>query len=167
MAKRGLSLQERMMSRVAPPHPKTGCWEWTGARHYFGYGRMGIARPDGTQTTEVTHRVAWTVFRGPIPDGVCVCHKCDNPPCVNPDHLFLGSHIDNMRDCQSKGRGRHYLGSINAGSSHGMSKLTEPDVAAIKTMLAGGTKQSVIAHKFGVTQTAISRINTGKRWRHV
>jgi hypothetical protein len=76
-----------------------GCWEWSGCRHPRGYG---LARYMGK--TVVTHRIAWMLERGAIPGGMVICHKCDNPPCVNPDHLFIGTQADNNRDRHQKGR---------------------------------------------------------------
>lgn len=93
---------ERMAARFwdgVDKQPGDGCWEWTGHCNDGGYGRV-------TRQTEdrLAHRYAWELENGPIPDGMFVCHHCDNPPCVRPDHLFLGTHTDNMRDAQRKGR---------------------------------------------------------------
>ena len=90
------TLADRLWNRV---RKGSSCWTWTGATQH-GYGYIGengkILR---------THRVSWTLHHGPIPDGLCVLHHCDNPPCVRPSHLFLGTHTDNMKDMVSKGRG--------------------------------------------------------------
>lgn len=86
----------------------TSCWTWQGGKHRRGYGH---AHAMGRQWQ--AHRLAWTLFRGPIPAGSCVCHACDNPPCVNPSHLFLGSHGDNMQDAVVKGR-------MASGDHHGL-----------------------------------------------
>lgn len=83
--------------------PKRECWEWQGTRLPSGYGRIGIAGK-GQGVTDLTHRVAYRIANGEIPPGMEVCHTCDNPPCCNPDHLFLGTHADNMRDMSAKGR---------------------------------------------------------------
>lgn len=82
-------------------HRATSCWIWTGPRFKSGYGRAS----QGSKKRRA-HRVAYEIFVGTIPDGMHVLHKCDNPPCVNPEHLFLGTHIDNMRDMEAKGRAR-------------------------------------------------------------
>lgn len=80
---------------------RRGCLEWKGTRTFENYGRLFVRR-----RSIRAHRLAWELVHGPIPDGLCVCHQCDNPPCVNPDHLFLGSHQDNNRDAVRKGRSR-------------------------------------------------------------
>ena len=78
------------------------CWEWTGQRHRTGHGVFTV--PGGTPRQQQAHRVSWEMHNGPIPEGMNVCHKCDNPPCIRPEHLFLGSQLDNLRDMIAKGR---------------------------------------------------------------
>jgi hypothetical protein len=90
-------LVERLLSRVT--RTGSGCWEWQGSRTRWGYGRIGI-----DQTVYLTHRVSWEIHHGPIPSGSWILHHCDNPRCVNPEHLFLGDHTANMRDMAAKGR---------------------------------------------------------------
>jgi hypothetical protein len=94
----GSTLEERFWRKVKKSE---GCWEWQGWRDDGGYGSIGSF---GNADRVKTHRYSWQLHNGPIPDDLLVCHTCDNPPCVRPDHLFLGTHLDNMRDKMKKGR---------------------------------------------------------------
>jgi hypothetical protein len=91
------SFEDRFWSKVRKTE---GCWEWTAGTYRKGYGKFSVARSTNAQA----HRVSWQMGSGPIPDGLFVCHHCDNPSCVRPDHLFLGTNRDNVRDCVQKGR---------------------------------------------------------------
>lgn len=138
------------------------CWEWTASKIPSGYGAF---RHKGKTLT--ASRVAWKLTNGPIPDGehygtTCVCHKCDNPACCNPGHLFLGTQQDNIADMFEKGRDNRAR-----GIRHGMSKLTDTDVRLIKIWLGLGYFQQEIADAFGVCQVNISSIKLGNTWRHV
>lgn len=95
-------LKERF-ERLYLPEPNTGCWLWTGTTNNQGYGKMTISKK-GTKTYPRAHRVSYELFNGPIKSGLIVCHKCDTPSCVNPDHLFIGSVKDNVQDSIKKGR---------------------------------------------------------------
>src|ERR1700756_2891954 len=99
-------VEDRFWAKVAKG---PGCWEWQGKRHYKGYGHFTV-RGQGRRRTLKAHRVSWELANGPIPEGLHVLHSCDNPPCVNPDHLFLGTDMDNVHDRDAKGR-RNVAGS--------------------------------------------------------
>ncbi len=136
---------------------ESGCLEWTGTIcKGNGYGSIGIWSGRKNNKRASAHRVAWELMNGPIPDGLCVLHKCDNRICVNVDHLFLGTNIDNISDMVSKGR-------QSKGESHRNSKLSTEDVRSIRERYAlGGIYQYELAKEFGVTQTTISCIVLGK-----
>ncbi|MDG1950134.1 MAG: HNH endonuclease [bacterium] len=110
----------------------------------------------------LAHRAAWELESGPIPDGLHCCHHCDNPPCVNVNHLFLGTDADNMADKEAKGRGNQAK-----GSAHVRAKLTEEDIPGIRSLLAMGASHTYLARIYGVGHTTIGSINTGKAWSHV
>jgi len=134
-----------------------GCWYWTGnQRKKTGYGGF---RFNGKMM--LSHRVSWLLFKGEIGENH-VLHKCDNPSCVNPDHLFLGTHVDNMNDMKIKGRAVSFQGSLHANSI-----LTESEVLDIKKLLNFSHKQVSIAKTYGVDKTTIQNISSGKTWKHV
>lgn len=138
----------------------SACVEWQGARHRQGYGVVKV----GGRVT-LAHRVAFEQANGPILGGLHVLHRCDNPPCVNPEHLFLGTHQDNMDDRQRKGRTR--LPPASSGSACSWARLTEGDAATIRCLAECGVKQSRLAKLYGVSQTMVSRIKLRKAWAHV
>lgn len=125
-----------------------GCWEWTGAT--FGKNRYG-AFWDGNRTVGA-HVFSFKHHNGVVPEGAYVCHKCDNPRCVNPDHLFLGTAKDNTVDMMNKRRGRW-----PNGSRHHKAKLNDKQIEEIMQMRGGATQKSV-AEKYGVDQSHISRL---------
>lgn len=142
------------------------CWEWTSPRWEQGYG----AYKTGGKMYKA-HRVMWEKAHGmPIPDGLLVCHTCDNPPCVNPAHLFLGTHVDNGQDMSQKGRG-HYQKNpqlVMRGEAHPHHELNERDVLAIRRLAASRKYlQREIAEMFGITTVAVSHIVTGRKWASV
>jgi hypothetical protein len=143
------------------------CKLWTGAKKVNGYGQCTI---EGK--TFYVHRLAWEEAYGPIPDGLCVCHFCDVPACINPHHLFLGTHTDNMRDMVAKGRqatgerhGFYNNGRLRAGEKNTQAKLTWDDIALIRLFSAAGATQPFIAKRYDVSQQSVSNIVTGKKWR--
>ncbi len=131
-----------------------GCWLWTGASNRLGYGFVR-RRPK----LYSSHRLSYELAHGPIEDGMWVLHRCDQPACVRPDHLFLGTQRDNNNDRTAKGRGRR-VGTSGA-------KLTEDQVRQARLLYAGGLTQREIATRFGVTQTAISNLICGRSYSYV
>jgi len=146
----------RLWSRVAI-NDKTGCWEWTGSVNRTGYGQLRIDR-HGVQP----HRVAYEMLVGPIPPGIYVCHACDNPICVNPHHLWLGTNSDNQLDAVLKERR-----VILRGSAHPFAKLTEQQVLTIRQQIVDGKRCADIASEFGVSETEIYHIKTRCSWAHI
>ena len=136
------------------PEPGTGCWLWRGVTDRGGYGVTSVGHKNLK-----AHRVMWELEHGPIPSGLVVCHRCDVRACVNPDHMFLGTHRDNNHDMMRKGRMR-----VARGESNGCAKLTEDDVRAIRTATG---RHADIGSRFGVRQTTISAILRGTAWAHV
>lgn len=133
-----------------------GCWEWAGGKRSFGYGSI-----KWQGKFPGAHRVAWMLTNGDIPSGASVLHKCDNPPCVRPDHLFLGDHAENMKDMARKGRaskeGFH-------GEEHPRAKLNWEKVKEIRSYPAGTSKRA-LAGRYGVTCTLIRYVIQGKIWK--
>lgn len=132
-----------------------------GAREPGRYGLMWVG--DKARARGV-HRVCWQIHNGAIPEGLFVCHRCDNPICVNPAHLFLGSASDNMRDMSAKGRGK---ANRQNGEANHAAKLREADVIAIRQMAARGDRIVDIADRYGVSRRAIGMVVSGRNWAHV
>ena len=149
------ALSDRFWSHV---EKSDTCWLWRKSRDRQGYGQFGVI----TSRYKLAHRVAWELTYGPIPKGSKVLHRCDNPPCVRPDHLFLGSQADNVHDMIAKGR-QHDL----KGEEHPLARLTEDDVHAIRAMHANGARTTELATRFHVQRGAISKIVHGRTWRHL
>lgn len=139
------------------------CWLWQAARGKKGYGFISI----GGHRVKQAHRVAFELFRGPIPDGKCVLHSCDNPPCVRPSHLFLGTQLVNAQDRDAKGRAG---GWSRKGEAHAEAKLTEAQVLKIRRVYVrnGGENSGIgLARQYGVSETTIRRIMKRRLWRHI
>lgn len=148
--------KKRFLTKVALD-PVTNCWNWTGYRMKNGYALLYV---HALRAKVLIHRVAWLLFKGGIPDGLCVLHHCDNRRCGNPEHLFLGDNQDNQDDCRAKGR-HNWL----RGESLPMTKLTTACVIQIKQRLADGEPWARIAKDFPVHKDTIRAIRDGKSWR--
>jgi hypothetical protein len=131
-----------------------GCWVWTGCK-MKGYGQFGYCRRN-----VLAHRFSYAQAYGPIEAHMMVCHRCDNPSCVRPDHLFLGTQKDNLDDCAAKGRTNRVR-----GERHRCAILTEKQVLQIRSRVS--ERRVDLAKEFGVSPEAISGIINGRKWRHV
>lgn len=144
-----------------PTHPELGnCWQWTAAKDINGYGRIKIG--GRTCPCLLTHRLSWIIHTGTISKDDCVLHSCDNPPCCNPSHLFLGTRDDNNQDKIKKGRARH--GHLY-GEGNPNSKLTWDMVNSIREHYRKGESQTSIQKMFGLPQWKVSRIVLEKIWK--
>lgn len=165
---------ETLLGSVMPVKPKTwaerfwvkvkklegdGCWEWMAGRTpKSGYGLFAVSfKPS---KCVVAHRISYMMECGPIPDGMVVCHRCDNPPCVRPDHLFLGTRQDNIEDMRVKGRAAK-------GTKHFRSKLDGDKVRDIRKSHAAGESPYQIALRLGVRAGTVYAVISGKTWSHV
>lgn len=156
--------REMILSNVAIAQ-SSGCWEWMRSKKPAGYGTIW----DNRKLTTV-HRVAYRLWVGPIPDGLCVLHRCENPCWCNPYHLFLGTYKDNRIDCVSKGRhgGITHPEAFLRGTQNPRSKLDDHKVLEIKRLLTDPEfTQRGVAKIFSVSNQTICDIANGKHWRHI
>ena len=151
--KKGRSVEERFHGFYIP-EPNSGCWLWFGGVGEFGHGTMNI---EGRQNQ--AHRVSWELHNGPVPDDLWVLHRCDNPPCVNPEHLFLGTCLDNHHDMIAKGRKVQVI-----GEAHPKTKLTEQDVLNIR---ADTRPLAVIGADYGFDKQHVWKIKRRWYWKHI
>lgn len=152
MTKSNLSLKERFMKYVQRPSNPDDCWEWTGAKR-DGYGLFGI-----DYKMYGAHRISYALFVDMIPDGMEVCHSCDNRACVNPSHLWIGTNQDNVKDRNNKNR-------QSKGEKVGTHKLTEQEIRRIRELIEQGYTNIEIAGMFKVSQVTISQIKVCKTWK--
>jgi len=134
------------------------CWDWTGATHPFGYG---LVRNELGKLV-MAHRLSYEIYIGEIQPGLCVLHKCDNPKCTNPNHLFIGTKRENMVDMIQKGRAVHAIGSLASKAI-----LTETDVVNMRQLARNGQTHSVIASMYKVSKSCASHAINGKSWKHI
>ena len=133
-----------------------GCWLWTAALSNRGYGNFSVKG-----TTIYAHRFSYETYVGPIPDDMCILHRCDVKRCVNPEHLFVGTILDNIRDMDAKGR---RVIPDRSGAHNGRSKITEEDVRHIRNSPLSG---AILGKQYGVHQVTIDRIKTRVLWSHI
>ena len=145
------------------PEPVSGCWLWMGAPCGRKKNQQyGLFRIHGIQLR--AHRVAWMLYRGPIPDGLEVLHHCDVQACVNPAHLFLGTNLDNVADRVKKGRSGN---EPRPGEKHPLARLCDSDVRQIRVRFSRGETGRALAKEFHIAPASLSLIVNRKRWRHV
>lgn len=148
-------LIQKILSNHSAPTHEDNCMLWLNAKNLDGYGHVKY-----NGRTENVHRIVWSYYHGPIPEGMCVCHTCDNPSCINPDHLFVGTRADNSRDMVEKGRQAR-------GSKHTSTHLTDIDVISIRASYASGARLRVLAEQYSVSISTMWKIVTGKYWSHL
>lgn len=151
--------QERFWSKV-DVRSLDECWEWAASLKPVGYGQFHRV-VDGKRKTAYAHRVAYEYAHGEVPPGLDVCHACDNPPCVNPLHLFAGSTKDNMDDMYRKGRWRHW---VDTGTRHSGMKLTQEDVAGIRNGYSNGTTLVELARRYNISYNHAWQVKEGHCW---
>jgi hypothetical protein len=133
----------------------SGCWEWNGSCYQSGYGHLYFQGRD-----LYAHRLSFELHNGPIPKGMFICHTCDNPPCMNPAHLFAGTPADNSADMRNKGRNRR-------GVANRQAKLSEDDVREIRRLAKAGESRLLLSERFGVTQSGIYGVVMRINWKHI
>jgi hypothetical protein len=149
-----LTVEERFWRKVR--RDEHGCWEWLGAGRVGGYGHFNVGK-----RYVGAHRFAFELMHGPIPLGSVVCHRCDNPRCVRPDHLFVGTASDNMSDCRDKGR----LGDKRRlGMDNGATRVSPEAAKLIREARVRGVSRPQLAKQFGVSTVTITRITSNKHW---
>ena len=153
LLKQRRTLEERLWRRVE--RRPDGCWVFTGSRNNKNYGQ--IHRGPGSRELVLVHRAAWEVTYGPVPEGLFVLHRCDNPPCCNPEHLFLGTNADNMRDMVAKGRGNYCY-----GENHQNATLTFKQVVEIREARARGERRVDIARRYGIVPEYVYQLVAGQ-----
>lgn len=148
--KLSLSIEDRFFSKI---ELSGDCWNWTASCHRFGHGVFKFGKE------QYAHRASWVLFNGPIPDDLCVLHKCDNPKCVNPKHLFLGTRAENNADRDSKGRQNCVRGEKNPWA-----KLTRDQAMIVRGLRIMGKPRRWVAEQFGISVSGVKAISTGRTW---
>lgn len=145
----------RFWAKVDKSAGPDACWLWKAGKNADGYGDFWDGR------TRAAHRVAWLIEHGSEAGAACVCHRCDNPPCVNPAHLFLGTHADNVADKVAKGRAS---GGSLRGEGNGRAKLDASKVVALLSDRAEGASYAVLGAKYGISKSQVFSVVSGRSW---
>ena len=160
------SAEKRAATFWAKVNKTASCWLFTGAKQK-GYGTISV---NGKQTR--THRYVYELCVGPIPNGLAVCHHCDTPACVRPEHLFIGTKNDNMQDCKQKGRNSPPPRNYHlVGERHWNAKLSANDVAQIRRLCSNAPRRSgvrkMVAERFNISMAVVTEICAGRLWKSV
>lgn len=158
---KGVTLTERFWSYVATVPDSDACWEWQSYKDPNGYGRLNVRQSSKTYIPKLAHRISYELAVCEIPEGKHVCHKCDNPGCVNPSHLFIGDAAANCSDKIAKGRMRY---GVSRGEKHGRARLTEKMVREIRASVG---PSRVVAEKYGISSRQVRAVRSREVWQHV
>jgi len=153
-------LDDRFWTKVDKTHAN-GCWVWTANRNNKGYG---LFRPGGLAPKQLAHRLSYTESHGPIPKGGLVLHSCDNPSCVNPNHLRVGSHKDNVADMDKRGR---RVSNTGKGEAHCHARMTDVSVTTLRQRYIAGDSLDDLARDFGCPRSSLADYTGGRSWRHL
>jgi hypothetical protein len=156
-----VDVAERFWAKVSPGVEPNACWTWIGAKKATGPGRGYGSFKLRSYMSRGAHRVSYALFHDTSPGKFMVCHRCDNPQCVNPLHFFLGTAQDNSNDMVAKGR---KVSADQRGENNGCAKLTEAQVAVIKRCIMQGESNMCLGRRFNVSHSLISRIRRGRSW---
>jgi hypothetical protein len=142
------------------------CWEWRGRKNRAGYGALWIV-----SANFFAHRISFSLENGPIKPGLLICHTCDNPPCCNPSHLFLGTQQDNLKDMYTKGRGKkpplNKGVGFKKGEGHFMARLTEEKVVSLRKRYANGENAGALSRELGMSKSSIRHLIKRRSWKHL
>lgn len=152
-----MTVFERLLSSQKVRKDSSGCWNWIAGKDSYGYGQMRVNGPK-----RLAHRISYEQHFGTIPEKMCVLHRCDNPACINPAHLFLGTQPENIADMIAKGRDRK---ARIKGEDHNQAKLIESEVVTIRASI--GVPQTKLASLYGVSPSQIGSIRRRKAWSHI
>jgi hypothetical protein len=148
---------DRFLSNVVDHSDKAACWNWQGIKNSNGYGRFSLS-----DKHRLAHKISFQMFVGEVPEGMNVCHSCDNRLCVNPQHLWLGTQSENLKDASAKGR--MFRPDTN-GELNGNSKLDWTKVREIRRLVAAGERKSKVAQTFGVAHSTVNFIINNETWK--